>query len=182
MTTDSGSFLPVEESLRPTSASAIADFDIGSIELVREFMEHMVAKNTSQALGNGRSTRYAIDWGAVEASIAGSRTLEQAIGRAVVLADQVSRRVCNATESGDSPSLSADSLSANSLGADQLSAEDPFFAFSLADVVPDFGDESRYRTRVVRRMAKVFGTRSTAVPDSGTVLGRHLPGNAVLNS
>jgi hypothetical protein len=37
-------------------------------------------------------------------------------------------------------------------------AEDPFFAFSLADVVPDFGDESRYRTRMAKKMTRIFGS------------------------
>jgi hypothetical protein len=159
---------PVEELLPQRSGSTVAVFDIGSVELVREFMEHVVAKNTSPALGDGRSTRYAIDWGAVEASVAGSHTLEQAIGRAIVVADQVSRSVFDAIESVGSPS--------------SMHADDPFFAFSLADVVPDFGDESRYRTRVARRMSRIFGAGRTAEPDAGDVLGRHLPGNAVLNS
>jgi hypothetical protein len=44
-----------------------------------------------------------------------------------------------------------------------LKTEDPFFAFSMADVIPDFGDESRYRTRVARKMTRMFGTRSTPV-------------------
>ena len=37
------------------------------------------------------------------------------------------------------------------------SADEPFFAFSMVDVVPDFGDERRYRKRVANTMAKIFG-------------------------
>jgi len=112
-------------------------------------VEELVAENASAALGNGRSARYTIDWAAMEASVADSRTLEHAIGRAVVIADQVSRGVFDDNQTGGPPS--------------PIKAEDPFFAFSLADVVPDFGDESRYRTRVVRKVARIFGTRQTAV-------------------
>ena len=74
--------------------------------------------------------------------MADSSTLEQAIGRAVVVADQMSRGVLDDTQPGDSPSLKP---------------EDPFFAFSVADVIPDFGDQSRYRTRVARRVTRIFG-------------------------
>jgi len=129
--------------------SANAPFDIGSLGLVREFVEHLVAKNASAALGNGGSSRQVLDWGGVEASVADSRTLEQAIGRAVVIADQMSRGLFAGIAQCDSPP--------------SLKAEDPFFEFSMADVVPDFGDESRYRTRVVRKVARIFGARPAAV-------------------
>jgi len=109
-----------------------------------------VAENALGALGNGVSAPYLIDWGAVEASVADSRTLEQAIGRAVVIADQMSRGVFDDTHPGQSPS--------------SLKPEEPFFAFSMADVVPDFGDGSRYRIRVARKMARILGTRRTVVP------------------
>lgn len=138
-----------EEALPGGSASAIETFDIGSFGLVRKFVEHVVAKNASAMVGNGRSARHAIDWEAVEASVADSRTLEQAIGRAVVIADQMCRGVFDITRLGDAPS--------------PLKAEVPFFTFSMADVVPDFGDESRYRTRIARKAGRIFGTRRTVV-------------------
>jgi hypothetical protein len=144
-TIELGEPLRVGVSFRSESASAAAFFDIGSFELVRGFVEHVVAKNASAPLGNGRSTRHAIDWSAVRASVADSRTLEQAIGRAVVIADQMSRGVFNGTQPGDSPT--------------QLNVEDPFFSFSMADVIPDFGDGSRYRTRVTRKVGRIFGAR-----------------------
>jgi len=115
---------------------------------VRKFVEHMVAKNALAVLGNGRSARHAIDWDAVEASVADSRTLEQAIGRAVVIADQMCRGVFDITQLGD---------------ASPLNVEVPFLTFSMADVVPDFGDESRYRTRMARKAGRIFGTRRTVV-------------------
>ena len=138
-----------EEPLPGASASAIDHFDVGSFDLVRKFVEHLVAENASAELRNGRSSRNAIDWDAVEASVADSRSFEQAIGRAVVIADQMWRGVFDDTHPGDASS--------------SLKTEEPFFAFSLADVVPDFGDESRYRTRVARRVARIFGIRRTVV-------------------
>ena len=140
---------PSEEAPPAGSASAIDPFNIGSFDLVRKFVEHVVAKNASASLGDGRSCRNAIDWEAVEASVADSSSFEQAIGRAVVIADQMCRGVFDDTHPGDASS--------------SLKTEEPFFAFSMVDVVPDFGDESRYRTRVARRVARIFGIRRTAV-------------------
>src|SRR5271169_12634 len=94
-----------EEALPGGSASAIDPFNIGSFDLVRKFVEHVVAKSAS-AVGSGRSCRNAIDWGAVEASVADSSSFEQAIGRAVVIADQMCRGVFDNTDLGDeSPSF-----------------------------------------------------------------------------
>lgn len=140
-----------EEAFPGRSVPAIESFDIGSFDLVRKFVEHVVAQNTSKVLGNGRAFRPVIDWEAVEACVADSRSFEQAIGRAVVIADQMCRGEFGDNHLGDAPM--------------SLKPEEPFFAFSLADVVPDFGDESRYRSRVARRVARAFGqfgpTRST---------------------
>ena len=142
--------LPSEGAHAGESPAAIDPFDVGSFDLVRKFVEQVVAKNTSGAmLGNGRSFGNAIDWEAVEASVADSRSFEQAIGRAVVLADQMCRGVFDDAHAGRSSS--------------SLKTEDPFFAFSLVDVVPDFGDESRYRTRLARRVARIFGIRRTVM-------------------
>jgi hypothetical protein len=113
---------------------------------VREFVELMAAKNAPIPSEPHPSPAHAIDWDAVEASVANIGTLEAAIGRAIVLADQMSR--------GSFPADLATSV------LPPLGAEDPFFAFSMADVVPDFGDESRYRNRVVRRVARIFGPAS----------------------
>ena len=62
------------------SGSPTSTFDIGSLDLVREFVEHVVTKN-ALAGSMDHSSRHAIDWDALEASIANSSTLEQAIGR-----------------------------------------------------------------------------------------------------
>jgi hypothetical protein len=130
-----------------STASPTGHFDIGSFDLVREFVEHVVAKNTSLGTGNDHSARHALDWAALEASVADSPTLEQAIGRAIVIADQMGRGVFE-----DAPPTEM---------AISLAKDDPFFSFSMADVVPDFGDASRYRSRMVRKVARVFGSRRT---------------------
>src|ERR1700733_14426936 len=127
MTPDS-SLLPTEVDLKG-SPSAIESFEIGSFNLVRTFVEHVMDKNASTVLESDGRSRLAIDWHALEALVAESRTLEQAIGRAIVIADQMSRCVFDGNHLHDAPS--------------PQKAEDPFFSFSMADVVPDFGDESR---------------------------------------
>ena len=154
--TEPGNSLRVEESASPGIGYCQRSFDIGSFELVRRFVEHLVAKNAPARLGDGQPARHMFDWNAVEASVTGSRTLEQAIGRAVVMADQMSRVVRDGTQRGDSPP--------------SLKIEDSFFEFSMADVIPDFGDESRYRTRVARKVTSIFGTRRTAVPMNASSL------------
>jgi hypothetical protein len=136
------------------AASRIA-FDIGSHDLVCQFVEQVVAKNASGLLGNGRSLRSAIDWEAVKASVAESNSLEQAIGRAVVIADQMCRGVFEDSR------LSAAPLSTQT--------QDAFFRFSVVDVAPDFGDESRYRSKMARSVARIFGIRRTAaIAEGGT--------------
>jgi hypothetical protein len=149
------------------SIAANESFDIGSFDLVRKFMEHLLVKNASEALGNSRLSHRTIDWQTVEASVADSRSFEQAIGRAVVIADQMCRGVFGDAKLGDVPP----------------NAIDPFFPFSVADVVPDFGDESRYRTRVARRVGRIFGgqralvavsRRRTAAAASGSLRARPL--------
>jgi hypothetical protein len=116
--------------------------------LVRTFVEHLAAKNASEGLESYRSSLRTIDWETVESSVADSRSFEQAIGRAVVIADQMSRGVFGDTHLAEAPPT----------------AENPFFSFSVADVVPDFG-ESRYRTRAARKLGRIFGGRRAVVTD-----------------
>ena len=130
------------------STRANDPFNIGSFDLVRKFVEHVVAKNRSVVPGNGCSSGN-VDWDAVEMFVADSHSFEQAIGRAVVIADQMCRGVFDDIDSGNPSPL--------------LPTEGAFFAFSLADAAPDFGDESRYRTKMARRVARIFGIRRTPV-------------------
>jgi hypothetical protein len=162
-TTKRGSSLRAEGSFLPPPGVVVGSFDVRSFELMRRFVEYVVAQNECARLGNGHRARHIIDWAAVEASVADSRTLEQAIGRAVVLADQISRGVFDDLRPGDSPS---------SFGIDE-----PFFAFSMAGVTPDFGDESRYRTRLAKRATRMFPNRrrTTAAPATAGVLAAAAP-------
>jgi hypothetical protein len=131
------------------SASATTSIATGSFDLVRKFLEHLVVENAAGPLGRGGSAQCEIDWAAVEASTTECQTLEQAIGRAIVVADQMSRGVFAGIQYADLwPSYDAN---------------DPFFAFSVADVAPDFGDESRYRKRVAKKVAGILGTRRKLV-------------------
>jgi hypothetical protein len=91
------------------------------------------------SLRRGGSTPYEVDWAAVQACTSDCQTLEQAIGRGVF--DGIG---------GTDPWPSSDS-------------HDPFFGFSVADVAADFGDESRYRERVVKKVTGILGTRRKVV-------------------
>ncbi len=104
-----------------------------------------MAKHAATASRSDHSSRRSIDWEALKESVADSPTLEQAIGRAVVIADRMGRGVFDDTPFAEVPTPAA--------------SEDPFFSFSMTDVVPDFGDGSRYRSRMVRKVARVFGSR-----------------------
>jgi hypothetical protein len=158
-TIEAGHSLRVEESSRPESTPLVVLSDIRSFELVRRFVEHMVAKNSPATLGNDRSSLRGIDWETIEASVADSRSFEQAIGRALLIADQMCRGVFEYKRFGEAPS----------------NVENPFFPFSVADVIPDFGDESRYRTKVARKVGRIFGTRRTAVSWADPVSRAMLP-------
>ena len=120
-------------------------FDMDAFGLVRRFVEEVLARSPS-----GTPGRNIVDWATVEAAIAGSESYEHAIGRAVVIADRMCRGVFGdtGTESTPTPFITEPEIP-------------PFFAFSVTDVAPDFGDESRYRTRVARRVARLLATLRT---------------------
>jgi len=144
-----------QEALAGTSedASSAASCDIGSFDLVRKFVEQVLKTNESTNPIGDCPGRSVVDWETVVAAVADCDSLEQAIGRAVVIADQMSRGL------SDGAQLQADSSRHND--------EQHFFAFSLADVDPDFGDESRYRTKVAKRVAQLLGLNRIEV-DSTT--------------
>ena len=154
--------IPPDSSFQPLvtlpgkCASANAPYDIGSFDLVRNFVELVIAKNASTLLGSGRSLRSGVDWKAVEAAVADSPSFEQAIGRAIVITDQMCRGVFDSAQLDDAPSSQDDAPSS-------LKTDDPFFAFSMADVDADFGDECRYRTLVAKRLGRIFGSRRKVV-------------------
>jgi hypothetical protein len=125
------------------SSTNTEGFGVGSIRLVRQFVEEVLTQQDSGSdEGVGSSDRQ-VDWGAIEASVGGCSTLEQAIGRAIVLADQMLR--------GE--------FDRSTLSTTPPKGDDTFFSFSVEDTIPDFGDHSRYRSKVVRRVAGVFKAR-----------------------
>ena len=144
------------------TASASESFD-----LARQFIEHMVTNDALARSMNGYPCTSAVDWKAVQATIADSRTLEHAIGRAVVIASQMCRGACHESPqgaeenrpSGVRPSVAPRSRTTTDDLLIAFHDDDPFFSFNSVDAIPDFGDESRYRTRVARKMARVCGIR-----------------------
>jgi hypothetical protein len=114
--------------------------------IVRSFVEHLVAKRALEEPDNPSSGCKPPIWETLVAAVSDSRTLEVAIGRAVVIADRLARGFVDEFESGEADT--------------PRTADDSFFAFTMVDVVPDFGD-SRYRARVSRRVAGIIGTRPT---------------------
>ena len=135
------------------SAPASPSFDIGAYDFVRRFVEHLMVKNAPGTGGNGCASD-AVDLESVATSVADARSLEHAIGRIVVIADRLTRGVVEEPQVGVARTDSHDGDIPT-----PPPAEDPFFAFSMVDVVPDFGD-SRYRTRFARRVARIAGRRA----------------------
>ena len=130
---------------RSALANHSGTYDIVAFDLVRGFVEHLVAGTSNRELENGRSPTNTVDWDTLAASVAHSRSLEHAIGRAVVIADQLARGLAKDVELGEARTPPP-------------TTDDPFFAFTMADVVPDFGD-SRYRARVARRVGGIIWNR-----------------------
>lgn len=122
---------------------------LDSFEFFHKFVEHIVGTNTSGAADHGHRPHTSVDWAAIRNGIAGSDSIEQAIGRAVVMADRMSR--------GEFPNP------AERTTLPFLSIEQPFFAFSVADAVPDFGDQRRYRTRMTRTVGRVLKPRRSVI-------------------
>jgi hypothetical protein len=82
-----------------------------------------------------------IDWPAIRDAITGAPSLERAVGRAVVLGARSAR--------GETLGMAPGAMTLD------LSLVDPFFSFSVADVVPDFGDH-RPRTWLSQKFTRVF--------------------------
>ncbi len=134
--------LPGEDSLRR-----------GAFDLVRRFVEQRTG--ALGAFGEDQLTSDLIDWEALEAAAAGARSLEQAVGRALLLA--LSENGPVPKDPGRLESPRPHTLESGDCAGWSVKTDDPFFSFSVADIVPDFGDESRYRSKVARRMARVIG-------------------------
>ena len=125
-----------------TSRHSGTHYDIKSFELVRQFVEGLLVQKTSTS-GTDDLRRNVVDWETLEASVADSNSLEQAIGRAITLVNQ------------DPGGL----LTCPSRVMPGAEDSDSFFSFSLGDVAADFGDGTRYRTRVARRVTTIVARR-----------------------
>ena len=139
-------WLCVDETARGSSRT-VDNLGIRDFELARKFVDHLIAEQTARTGRNGFPTGAALDWHALTTSVADSTSLERAIGRAVARADRLIR--------GTSSENGVVQVGPSS------TAQAPFFAFTQADAVPDFGDD-RYRSRLARRIARI-GKRHAAV-------------------
>ena len=81
---------------RPTRDLSHFDPDLSThFDLVRQFVDHLFARegDSTFALESPENPRPALDWRAIDEAAAGSQNLEQAVGRSVLVADQMSRGV-----------------------------------------------------------------------------------------
>jgi hypothetical protein len=115
-----------------------------SLDLVRRFVEYLAGVAAREELEERRDRPSLVDWEIIRTAIVGSQSIERALGRAVVVVHQMSQVTLNATKIVDTPSKA------------EREYQHPFFSFSVSNAVPDFGDQSRYRSKVARRMGRVF--------------------------
>jgi len=115
-----------------------------SLDLVRRFVESLTGVGAREELNEQQNCPSPVDWEFIRTGIVGSQSIERALGRAVVIAHRMSQGTLSATEIIDTPSKI------------ESEYQHPFFCFNVSNAVPDFGDQSRYRTRVARRMGEVF--------------------------
>lgn len=133
------------EHTSPAKSQRQLDVMDPSFELVRHFLNHLADGDQLNALHKRQASPPLVNWEVIQAAIAGCHSVEQAIGRAAVVAAHMSR------------GGSYDPNPGETLLSIQPETH-PFFAASVADIVVDFGDRSRYRTQVARRLAGVFGS------------------------
>jgi hypothetical protein len=115
----------------------------GSFEILEEFVEHLAETGVSRAPVDDHGRTPTIEWDLAVEAIEDCASMEQAIGRALVVADQMNREVVTGESVSPSP----------------VQDEDPFFSFSVADSLPDFGDHSRYRSKLAKKVGRMIRTR-----------------------
>jgi hypothetical protein len=125
----------------PTPAGGPALLESDAFELARRFVEHHLAAENAGTRWSERP----VDRETLQSAVAGCTSLEHAIGRAIVVLTRLRPLDSVAPSSNDA----------------QLPppANDPFFSFSVSDTAADFGDGTRFRARVARRMAAVLRMR-----------------------
>jgi hypothetical protein len=124
----------------------------GAFELAHKFIEHLASEEDSPA----RWSDHFIDWEIVESAMAGCTSLEHAIGRAIVTMNRI-------RSSASVPRTSNDAHL-------PPPANDPFFSFTVSDTAPDFGDGSRFRAKIAKRMAAVLRIRGEDLEPSSPSL------------
>ncbi len=120
----------------PSITEPSATFDIQSMELVRQYIYHLASKATVGGIGDLPGGG-AIDWDVIRDSIAGSQSVEEAIGRAIVVADLMSRGAYKG-EFGE-------------VGAGASQNSNRFFAFDNSNVNAQFGEKTRFKTWIAER-------------------------------
>lgn len=113
-----------------------------SFDLVRQYFEELASNEPSAEGPNGRE---AIDWDVVRESLAGSESVEEAIGRAVVIADLMSRGKYKGPGSSSQRNSSA------------------FFSFDNTNAIANFGEKTRFRTWIAERASAHRALTSMAI-------------------
>jgi spore germination protein YaaH len=123
-------------------------FDIESMDMVREYIGYLANKNSATNAGLG-SDEAVIDWDVIQSAIEGSESIEEAVGRAVVVADLMSRGAYKG-QFGEA-------------GANTHLSSNRFFAFDNSNATADFGERSRFRTWIAERASAHRALTSTGI-------------------
>ena len=131
--------------VRPECAKPLIGSLDDTFEFFRDFVEHVVRTNLSDALEKSPRGLRPLIREVIRAAVADTDSIEQALGRAVVFADRINREdIVNVIDSPSEP---------------VFKDNEAFFAFSVADALPDFGDQSRYRTRLTKKVTRMLKPR-----------------------
>lgn len=125
----------------------------GTFEILEKFVDHLNTTSPSRETVSDQNGGPSIEWDLAEEAIVDCNSIEQAIGRTLVFADQLNKRVvvhdCRSVQS-------------STIGNEKPASvrdEDPFFSFSVIDSAPDFGDQSRYRSKLAKRVGRMLRPR-----------------------
>jgi hypothetical protein len=122
-------------------------------EILENFVDHLHTTGPLRGTVIEQNCAPSIGWDRAEEAIVDCTSIEQAIGRTLVFADQINKRV--ATHDG----RSTPSSTVRSENPAFVRDEDPFFSFSVVDSLPDFGDQSRYRSKLAKRVGRMLRPR-----------------------
>lgn len=131
--------------VRSESAKPLIGSLDDTFEVFRDFVEHVVNTKISDAPGKSPRVLRPLVREVIRTAVADAESIEQALGRAVVFADRMNREDIVKVIDGASEPVIKDN--------------EAFFAFSVADALPDFGDQSRYRTRLTKKVTRMLKPR-----------------------